>query len=62
LVCSLIDTLKIDKNRGFEAFGKLWELKNLLKTANLAVLEPFLRCISGCRPIEYLGSSYIFDS
>jgi hypothetical protein len=58
LVCRPIDALKTGQICYFGAFGKRWEHENRLKTANLPVLEPFLMCISGCRPIEYRGSSY----
>ncbi len=62
LGCRLIDTLKTGQNSGLEAFGKRWELKNWLKTANVPVLKPFLRYKSGCKPIEYRGSSYKIES
>ncbi len=55
---SLIDTKKNAQNRRSEAFAAYSSPENRLKFANLPVLEPFFRCLSGYRPIEYCGRSY----
>jgi hypothetical protein len=58
LVCKPIGTLKISKNSRLGAFGKLQEPENQLQIDNLPVLEPVLIYQSGCKLIEYRGSSY----